>query len=186
LRIRPSRPVSDEALWELACANRDLQIERTAEGEILVMPPTGGKTGRRNASLVIAIGAWAERDGTGVLFDSSTGFLLPNGAERAPDVAWVRSARWDALTEAQQERFPPVCPDFVVELRSRSNNLDELHAKMREYIANGAQLGWLVDPMAREVWVYAPDRETLRLERPSTLSGEPLLPGLIVDPTILW
>jgi Uma2 family endonuclease len=186
LRIRPATPVSDEDLWELSRANRDLRIERTAEGEIIVMPPTGGKTGRRNAALVVAIGAWAREDGTGLVFDSSTGFRLANGAERSPDVAWVRRARWDALTEVQQEGFPPLCPDFVVELRSRSDDLDDLHSKMREYIENGATLGWLLDPASQTVWVYERGIEPISLVQASTLSGEPTLRGLAVELAVIW
>ena len=186
LRIRPAAPVSDEDLWELSRANPDLRIERTAQGEILVMAPTGGKTGRRNAALVVAIGSWAADEGSGVVFDSSTGFRLPNGAARSPDVAWVRRARWDALSEIEQERFPPLCPDFVVELRSRSDDFDELHAKMREYISNGAQLGWLIDPTSKTAWVYRSEGEPTRLEQPERLSGAPLLPGLEVALSVIW
>jgi Uma2 family endonuclease len=186
LRIRPSVAVSDEDLWELSRANRDLRIERSAEGEIIVMSPTGGKTGRRNAALLIAIGAWAAQDGTGVVFDSSTGFRLPNGAERSPDVAWVRRDRWDSLTEAQQERFPPLCPDFVVELRSPSDDIDDLHAKMREYVQNGSLLGWLVDPTSRRVWIYRAGCEPMLLDQPAVLSGEPALTGLVVELASVW
>jgi Uma2 family endonuclease len=186
LRIRPAAPVSDEALWELARANRDLRIERTAEGDIVVMPPTGGKTGRRNAALLVAVGAWAAQDGRGIVFDSSTGFRLPNGAERSPDVAWIRKERWDSLTDAQQERFPPLCPDFVVELVSPSDDMGELHGKMREYVQNGAELGWLLDPASRTVWVYEPDRAPRRLEQPATLCGDPLLRGLVIDLAAVW
>lgn len=186
LRIRPAAPVSDEALWELTRANRDLRIERTAEGDIVVMPPTGGKTGRRNAALVVAIGAWATKDGGGIVFDSSTGFRLPNGAERSPDVAWIRKERWNALSDAQQERFPPLCPDLVVELRSPSDDLDELHDKMREYIGNGAELGWLLDPTSKTVWVYERERAPRRLEQPAAISGDPLLRGLVLDLAPVW
>jgi Uma2 family endonuclease len=186
LRIRPVVPVSDDNLWELSRANPDLRIERTAQGEIIVMPPTGGRTGRRNAELVVAIGAWAASDGSGVVFDSSTGFRLPNGAERSPDAAWVRKARWDALSEIEQERFPPLCPDFVVELRSHSDDLDELHTKLREHIDNGAQLGWLIDPVSKTVWVYRPDGEPVILKEPETLSGQPVLPGLLVALSRIW
>jgi Uma2 family endonuclease len=186
LRIRPTAPVSDEHLWELSRANPNLRIERTAQGEIVVMSPTGGRTGRRNAALVVAIGAWAAEDGRGVVFDSSTGFRLPNGAARSPDVAWMQKARWDALSELEQERFPPLCPDFVVELRSRSDDLDELHQKMREYLANGAQLGWLIDPTSKTVWVYRPEGEPQALEKPETLSGDRILPGLVIALSGIW
>jgi Uma2 family endonuclease len=186
LRIRPVAPVSDDDFWELCRANPDLRIERTAEGDIIVMPPTGGKTGRRNLRLGAAILAWADKDGTGIAFDSSTGFRLPNGAERSPDASWVRNERWNALSDKEQERFPPLCPDFVVELRSPSDPLEDLHAKMREYIENGARLGWLIDPKSRTAWVYQPDREPACLREPTSLSGEPVLSGLEVDLSVVW
>jgi Uma2 family endonuclease len=186
LRIRPQTPVSDEDLWELCRANRDLRIERTAQGEVIVMPPTGGKTGRRNAALIGAVWAWAAKDASGIVFDSSTGFRLPNGAERSPDVAWVRRTRWDALTQAQQERFPPLCPDFVVELGSPSDELEELHAKMREYMENGAHLGWLIDPNSKAAWIYRREEAPALVDQPAVLSGEELLPGLVVDLTTVW
>ena len=150
------------------------------------MSPTGGSTGRRNAKLVAAVVAWAEGERAGEVFDSSTGFRLPNGAERSPDLAWVRRARWDALTDAQRDRFPPLCPDFVVELRSPSDDVEDLHAKMREYIDNGARLGWVLDPTSKTVWVYEPERDPVCLVAPSSLSGEPLLAGLVVDLTRIW
>src|SRR6185436_19135664 len=130
LRVRVAVPLSDDELFELCQVNRDLRIERTADGEIWVMPPTGGETGRQNSSLTAQLGRWSELDGSGVSFDSSTGFLLPNGAERSPDAAWVALARWQALSAEDRARFPPLCPDFVVELRSRSDEFGNLRAKM--------------------------------------------------------
>jgi Uma2 family endonuclease len=186
MRVRPAVPLSNDALYELCEANRNLRIERTAEGDLLIMSPTGGETGRRNATLMIAFGSWAVKDATGVVFDSSTGFVLPNGAQRAPDLAWVRRERWDALTRAQRERFPPLCPDFVVELRSASDSIDEQHAKLREYIANGAKLGWLIDPESRRVWIYRPEGEVEVLDSPARIDGAPLLPGFVLDPTPIW
>lgn len=163
-----------------------MRVERTADGEIILMSPTGGETGRRNFALSVAFGIWAEKDGSGVAFDSSTAFLLPNGAERSPDLAWVKKERWDALTPRQRERFPPLCPDFVVELKSPTDALESLHAKLREHLENGASLGWLVDPESRRVCVYERGREPVCLDAPETLSGEPLLPGLSVPLAKVW
>jgi Uma2 family endonuclease len=154
LRVRLAHPLDDDELFELCAANRDLRIERTAEGELVIMPPTGGETGRRNFELIGNFHAWVRRDGTGVGFDSSIGFLLPNGAERSPDLAWLRKERWNTLTEEQRRKFVPLCPDFVVELRSPTDALAEQQAKLEEYIACGAILGWLLDPEERRAHVY--------------------------------
>jgi Uma2 family endonuclease len=186
IRVVPAHPLDDAALYELCRRNPDVQVERTAEGDLIIMPPTGGESGRRNAALITDLGVWARRDGTGLVFDSSTGFVLPNGAERAMDAAWVSAARWDALTEEQRERFPPLCPDFVAELRSRTDRIEPLHEKMREYMANGARLGWLVDPMAKVVWVYRGGGAVEQLNAPATVSGEPVLPGFVLSTSIFW
>jgi Uma2 family endonuclease len=186
LRIRPAVLLTDDELYEMCRANRDLRVERTAQGELLIMPPTGGKTGQRNLRLAAQLSVWAEQDGTGVAFDSSTGFLLPNGAERSPDASWIRHARWDALTPEQQERFPPLCPDFVLELRSPSDALEDLRAKMEEYRDNGASLGWLIDPYAKRVEVYRPDEVVELLDAPSQLAGDPVLPGFVLRLAAIW
>jgi Uma2 family endonuclease len=181
VRVRPASRLSDDELFELCARNRELRIERTAEGELIVMSPTGGETGRRNFQFIAQLGLWVARDGTGVGFDSSTGFLLPNGAERAPDAAWIRRDRWDALTPEQRRKFVPLCPDFVVELRSPSDSLPELQAKMEEYVACGARLGWLVDVEGARAWVYRPGRPVEIVERVQKLAGDPELPGLVLD-----
>jgi Uma2 family endonuclease len=186
IRIQPADGMSDDALYEFCRMNRDLRIERTKEGEIIIMSPTGAETGRRNFELIVAFGVWARTDASGVGFDSSTGFILPNGAERSPDLAWVRRERWDALTTAQRQKFAPLCLDFVVELRSPSDDVEALKAKMLEYIDNGALLGWLVDPDEQRVYVYRPASPVECLESPSKLSGEPVLHGFAMDPRILW
>ncbi len=178
--------MSDDALYEFCRMNRDLRIERTKEGEIVIMSPTGAETGRRNFELTVAFGAWARADGSGVGFDSSTGFILPNGAERSPDLSWVKRERWEALTLEQRRKFAPLCPDFVIELGSPSDGLEELEAKMLEYVENGTSLGWLIDPGERRVYVYRPGLAVECLEAPSRLSGDPLLPGLDIDTGILW
>lgn len=186
MRVRLAQRLDDDGLFELCAKNPTLRVERSADGELLIMPPTGGRTGRRNLSLSTQLGNWIERDGTGVGFDSSTGFLLPNGAERSPDAAWVRRERWDVLSEEEQEKFVPLCPDLVVELRSRTDDLAELQEKMREYMACGARLGWLIDPQSRSVYVYRPNRETEKLEDPATIAGDPELAGFVLDLRAVW
>jgi Uma2 family endonuclease len=178
--------MSDRDFFEFCRLNQDLRFERTDEGDLIIMPPTGGETGRRNFILTGLFNAWADKDGTGVGFDSSTGFALPNGAKRSPDLAWVKRSRWEALTEREREEFPPLCPDFVVELRSSSDRLDALQSKMREYLDNGARLGWLIDPEEKKVYVYRPDEKVACLENPEAVSGDPILPGFILDLQRLW
>ena len=178
--------VSDEEFAELCRLNPELQIERTSEGELVIVAPTGGKTGIRNAKLTMAFGLWAERDGTGQNFDSSTLFSLPNGARRSPDLSWIRNERWEALSPQQQEQFPPLCPDFVVELRSKTDSLKSLTEKMEEYLANGAELGWLIDPSERKVHIYRPGLAVEILSDPETVSGEPLLKGFVLEVRSLW
>jgi len=187
LQLGPvSRKMSDHEFFEFCQLNRDLRIERTSRGELIIMPPTGGTTGRMNQSLAVLFGVWADADGSGVTFDSSTEFSLPNGAKRSPDLSWVRRQRWDALTPQEQDEFPPLCPDFVVELRSPSDRLPVLQAKMEEYMANGASLGWLIDPVEKKVYVYRPSAEVSCLDNPATVSGEPVLPGFAMDLHRLW
>lgn len=178
--------LSDEVFYEFCRANDELRIERTAEGDIIIMPPTGGKTGIRNFKLITQFGKWVETNGDGKGFDSSTIFALPNGAQRSPDLAWIRNERWQSLTKEQQEKFPPLCPDFVAELRSRTDSLKTLQAKMQEYIDNGAQLGWLLDPVERRVHIYRPDAVVEILDDPQSVSGAPLLSGFTLDVQPLW
>lgn len=180
------KELGDEAFYEFCRANDEWRIERTAEGDIIIMPPTGGKTGIRNFKLIGQFFMWVEVDGTGEGFDSSTIFALPNGAQRSPDLAWIRNERWQSLTKEQQEKFPPLCPDFVAELRSRTDRLETLQAKMQEYIDNGAQLGWLVDPVERRVHIYRPDAPVEILDNPQSVSGAPLLAGFALDMQSLW
>ncbi len=171
----------------LAAANRELRLERTATGELIVNPPTGGNTGHRNLSITGQLSVWFEANDTlGRAFDSSTGFELPNGANRSPDAAWVRQDRWDALTPEQQDGFIPLCPDFVVELRSKTDSIKELQAKMQEYLENGAQLGWLIDPKNKQVEIYRPGRAVEVLEHPTILSGEEVLPGFSLTLKRVW
>jgi Uma2 family endonuclease len=177
---------SDDDFFEFCQRNRDLRIERTSEGEVIVMPPAGGESGSIEFKLGGAFFGWVEADGTGLGFSSSTGFRLPNGATRSPDLAWVKSSRWKRLPARQRKRFPPLCPDFVAEVRSENDSLRDLSAKMQEYLDNGARLGWLIDPLEKKVYVYRPGAEPERLDNPETLSGDPVLPGFTLDVRRLW
>jgi Uma2 family endonuclease len=171
---------TDDQYFQFCAVNRKLRIERTAEGKIIIMSPTGGETGRRNAELTWQLVNWTKQDGTGVAFDSNTEFRLPNGANRSPDASWIPKSRWESIPEPEREKFPPICPDFVVELMSPSDNLEEIKLKMLEYIANGARLGWLIDPRSKGVWVYT-GADVQILEQPSTVSGGPVLTGFTLD-----
>ena len=150
------------------------------------MSSAGSKTGRRNHRLALRLGTWAETDGTGLPFDSSAGFTLPNGAKRSPGASWILRERWESLSEEQQEDFAPLCPDFVVELRSPRDRLSTLQAKLEEYIQNGARLGWIIDPKSRCAFIYRPGRAMERLENPSGLSGEAVLPGFEFTVSEIW
>jgi Uma2 family endonuclease len=173
--------VTSDQFVALAAANWELRLERTAAGELIVNPPTGGETGHRNLSITGQLSVWFEANDTlGIAFDSSAGFELPNGANRSPDASWVRRERWEALTPEQRKGFVPLCPDFVVELRSESDSLRDLHAKMQEYMDNGAQLGWLIDPKNKQVKIYRAGQSVEVLDNPSTLSGEAVLPGFVL------
>jgi Uma2 family endonuclease len=179
--------VTQEQFEALAAANRDLKLERTAAGELIVNPPTGGETGKRNLSISTQLGNWFEaHEDLGEAFDSSTGFRLPNGADRSPDASWVSRERWEALTPQQQKGFVPLCPDLVIELRSESDSLPKLQAKMGEYINNGARLGWLIDPQNRRVEIYRAQREVEVWENPTELFGEEVLPGFVLNLRRVW
>lgn len=186
LHTNPVLKMGEEQFFEFCRLNRDLRIERTAEGDLEVMPPTGGETGNRNLKIAVQLGTWAERDSTGVPFDSSTGFRLPNGATRSPDAAWVKRERLVDLTAEQKQKFLPLCPDFAVELRSPTDSLTLLQDKMREYVENDARLGWLIDPSERRVYVYRPGVEVEQLDGASSLSGEPELPRFKLDLRRIW
>jgi Uma2 family endonuclease len=186
LRLKPVIHLTDDQLFELCQLNRDWRIEYTAQGELIVMPPTGGETGNQNAELTFQVQSWARSDQTGVAFDSSSGFMLPNGATRSPDAAWVRRSRLAELTRDQKQKFLPLCPDFVIELRSPTDNLQALQSKLQEYLDNGAQLGWLIDPLTRRVHVYLPQRPPQILEALSTVSAQPLLPNFMLNLQTIW
>lgn len=179
--------VTHEEFEALSQANRDLRLERTAQGELIVNPPTGGSSGRRNRSITGQLDRWfEENEELGEAFDSSTGFKLPNGAECSPDASWVSRQRWDNLTAEQQEGIIPLCPDFVIELRSKSDNLRPLQKKMQQYLDNGTKLGWLIDPKNKQVEVYRIGQKVQILENPVELSGEDVLPGFVLKLKRVW
>ena len=179
--------VTPEQFEALALANPDLRLERTAGGELIVNPPTGGESGNRNLSISTQLGIWCEaNEDLGKGFDSSTGFILPNGARRSPDASWINRARWEALTAQERKGFGRLCPDFVVVLRSASDSLSTLQTKMREYIDNGARLGWLIDPQNRRVEIYRQQAEVEILLDPVELSGEDVLPGFVLNLRRVW
>ena len=177
----PALAMSRERFFEFCQLNRDVRIERNAEGSIAVMAPTGGETGARNGLVFAALHRWAEQDGSGVAFDSSTGFELPNGAVRSPDAAWVLRSRLAKLSAEDKERFLPLCPDFVIELLSPSDSRTALQRKMEEYRANGARLGWLIDPARRQVTIHRADGSLERSAGTDAVSGETVLPGFALD-----
>jgi Uma2 family endonuclease len=179
--------VTREQFVALVSANRDLRLERTARGELIVNPPTGGETGKRNAKIGTQLGIWWEANqNLGEYFDSSTGYELPNGANRSPDASFLRQDKWEALTPEQREGFIPLCPDFVVELRSKTDTLKDLRTKMQEYIDNGTQLGWLIDPKNKRVEIYRAGQVMEVLENPSALSGEEVLPSFTLSMKRIW
>ncbi|BAU08756.1 Uma2 family endonuclease [Fischerella thermalis CCMEE 5198] len=178
--------ITHEQFKELAAVNHELRLERTATGELILMPPTGSDTGKRNTDIVGQVWLWNRQTKLGVVFDSSTGFHLPNGADRSPDAAWIKLERWEKLTKEEQESFAPICPDFVVELRSPSDSIETLRDKMKEYMENGAKLGWLIDRKNSKVEIYRQEKEIEVLDHPSNVSGENVLPGFILDLTEVW
>lgn len=181
LNFEPILHLTDEQFFQFCRINRDAKLERTAQGEVLVMAPTGGETGSSNAEVTFQLRGWSKDSGLGKTFDADTGFRLPNGATRSPDASWLSLERWEALTPDQRQKFPPLCPEFVVELRSPSDSLPVLQAKMQEYLDNGARLGWLIDPQNRRVEIYRPGQAVEIVEGPASLSGEDVLPGFVLD-----
>jgi Uma2 family endonuclease len=194
VQLPSSAPLTDDQFYDLCRANPDLRIERNANGELIFMSPTGGETGNRNAELVVDFGLWNRQAKLGKIFDSSTCFKLPNGAVgeassasfRSPDVAWVKQDRWDALTLEQKEKFPPIAPDFVLELMSPSDALEATQAKMQEYIENGVKLGWLINRRDRQVEIYRLGQAVEILPAPASLSGEAILPNFVLDLQWFW
>lgn len=186
LNLNPIIKLTDDQFFQLCQENENIRLERTAKGELIIMSPAGGETGNRNAGLTAQIWIWNESHKLGKVFDSSTGFKLPNGADRSPDASWVKLERWNALTPEQQKKFPPLCPDFVVELMSPSDSLKETQDKMKEYRDNGAVLGWLINRKSRQVEIYRQNQEVEVLESPANVSGEDVLPGFILNLESIW
>lgn len=187
LKLPPELQMTDEQFFEFCQMNRDLQIERNKFGELLIMPPTGSDSGNREARIIQQLMNWADEDSTGIAFSSSAGFTLSTGAKRSPDASWIKLERWNSLTEEQKQKFAPICPDFVVELRSPSDNLKPLQEKMEEYMKEpGLQLGWLIDRKNRRVYIYRPNQAVEILDNPETISGDPVLPGFILNLSKVW
>ncbi len=178
--------LTDEQYFQLCQANRDLRFERTATGELIIMSPAGGEAGNRNGRINQQLFNWVDVDGTGIAFDSSTGFKLPNNADRSPDAAWIKLERWNTLSPVQKEKFIPLCPDFVIELLSPSDRLQVAQEKMQEYLDNGAQLGWLINRKSKQVEIYRPGKEVEIIESPIALSGEPILSGFVLNLEPIW
>ncbi len=186
LTMRSQEITTDDQFFALCQANRDLRIERTAQGEVIFMSPIGAETGNRNSKLTQQLANWTDTDGTGIGFDSSTGFILPNGAKRSPDAAWIKLSRWQLLSLEQKAKFAPICPDFVVELRSVSDRLSDLQEKMVEYIENGATLGWLIDRTTKKVYVYRPQLDLECLDHPKSIDASPHLQGFNLNLEKIW
>jgi Uma2 family endonuclease len=186
LKMQPNIVMTDDQFFDFCQVNSDFRIERNHLGDLLIMAPTGAETDGRNFNLIVQLGIWTKQDGTGVGFGSSGGFTLPNGAVRSPDAAWIKKVRWEAIPVEQRKKFAPICPEFVVELRSETDSLKTLQEKMEEYIANGTKLGWLLDRKQRKVFIYRPNQAVKELDNPSILSGEDLLPEFVLDLSQIW
>ncbi|WP_138503598.1 Uma2 family endonuclease [Nostoc sp. PA-18-2419] len=186
LQLQPAIAMTDNQFYDFCQLNRDFRIERNAVGELMIMPPTGSESDERNFNLVGQLWVWTKQDGTGVGFGSSGGFTLPNGAVRSPDAAWIKRTCWEAIPAQLRKKFAPICPEFVIELRSETDNLRILQDKIQEYIDNGTQLGWLIDRKQRQVFIYRPNITVEVLDNPKTLSREPLLAGFVLDLSQVW
>ncbi|PSP11088.1 MAG: hypothetical protein BRC50_12655 [Cyanobacteria bacterium SW_11_48_12] len=178
--------LTKEEFYQLCQQNSDLRLERNAQGEIIIMPPTGGETGKRNSILLVQLWLWNEQTQLGEVFDSSTGFSLPKGGDRSPDISWVKKSKWEALTPQQKEKFVPLCPDFLIELISPSDNLKNTQDKMQEYLNNGNRLGWLINRQQKQVEIYRPEQAVETLQSPPNLSGEDVLPGFTLNLQRIW
>jgi Uma2 family endonuclease len=185
-RFRPESPMSDEDLMRFCAANDIARVEREVNGEILVMSPAGNRTGRRNAAIISALDTWAQQDGRGYVFDSSTGFTLADGSMRSPDAAWIEATRWNALSKAEQNRFSPICPDFLIELRSQTDDLAQLEAKMTKWLLNGAKLAWLIDPERQLVAVYRPGGLPEVHHNPNSMQGNGVIAGFELAMARIW
>jgi Uma2 family endonuclease len=186
LQIPYMLKLSEENFAQLAAANRDVRLERTTNGDLIIMPPTGGETGERNLDLAGQLWLWNRQNRLGKAFDSSTGFRLPNGAIRSPDVAWISLEKWESLTQEQRKKFLPLCPDFALELLSESDELKDTQLRMQEYLDNGLRLGWLIDPKTQTVEIYRLNQPIETLQSLLSLSGEEVLPEFVLDLQTIW
>ena len=186
IKLEPIIQLDQDKFYQLCRQNPDIKLESNNRGAIIIMSPTGGETGNHNAEIIIDFGIWNRQAKLGKVFDSSTCFRFPNGANRSPDVSWIQQARWDKLTIDQKEKFPPIVPDFVLELMSPSDSLKEIREKMEEYRDSGVKLGWLINPKKRTVEIYRPGQEKEIQKNPGSLSGEDILPGFVLDLAVIW
>jgi Uma2 family endonuclease len=186
LRMDPALKLTEEQFFNWACQNDQVHIEVNAEGEVLIMPPTGMESGESNLNLSKQFAIWVERDETGHGFDSSSMFTMPNSAKRSPDATWISNARWNQVSPQERKIFSKVVPEFVAELRSRRDRVKTLQAKMEEYIDNGVQLGWLIDPLQKRVHIYRAGQPVQVLDNPATISGDPALPGFVLKLGEIW
>jgi Uma2 family endonuclease len=186
LDLRPNLQLTDQAFDQLCRSNPDLRLERTAQGELIAMAPSGSETGYYNADISGQLWQWNRKRQGGITFDSSAGFTLPNGAIRSPDAAWIEISRWQAIPPQQRRKFAPICPDFVIELKSPSDDLSILQVKLTEYIENGVRLGWLIDPENRQVFCYRPQQLPELFNNPRHLSGEDVLLEFVLDLLVVW
>jgi Uma2 family endonuclease len=186
INLNPIVRFNDDQFSQLCRENPDVKFERNAKGELLFISPTGGETGRINSEINADLGIWNRQTKLGVCFDSSTCFKLPNGANRSPDVAWIKKEKWDNLTLEEKTKFPPIAPDFVLELMSPTDNLQETQKKMQEYMENGVKLGWLINPKTQQVEIYRLGKPVEILNSPVELSGEDILPEFILNMAIVW
>lgn len=186
IQLEPTLYLSDDQFYCLCRNNPDIKFEVTTKGELIVMSPTGGETGNYNSEINAEFVIWNRQTQLGKVFDSSTCFIFPNGAKRSPDVAWIHKQRWETLTSEQKEKFPPIAPDFVLELMSPSDSLKAVREKMLDYQENQVKLGWLINQKNQQVEIYRLEQPTEILEYPLTLSGEKVLPGFTLDLTLIW
>ena len=186
LQMLPNMIMTDDQFFDFCQLNRHFRIERNQIGDLFIMSPTGSETEERNFNLIVQLGIWTKQDGTGVGFGSSGGFTLPNGAVRSPDAAWIKRTKWEAIPTEKRKKFAPICPEFVVELRSENDSLSTLKEKMQEYIDNGTQLAWLIDRKQRQVFIYRPNCAVEELDNPQTLTGEDILPGFVLELSEIW
>lgn len=186
LQMLPNMVMTDDQFFDFCQLNRHFRIERNQIGDLFIMSPTGSETEERNFNLIVQLGIWTKQDGTGVGFGSSGGFTLPNGAVRSPDAAWIKRTKWEIIPAEKRKKFAPICPEFVVELRSENDSLSTLKEKMQEYIDNGTQLAWLIDRKQRKVFIYRPNCGVEELDNPQTLTGEDILPGFVLDLSEIW